>query len=71
MKIAVKIILTAISSLAAVSCSQKKNGNVADDGFYYTIDQFADLKIMRYKVPGWDALSLKQKEYAYHILQLR
>lgn len=67
MKIAVKIILTAISSLAAVSCSQTKNGNVADDGFNYTIDQFADLKIMRYKVPGWDALSLKQKEYAYHL----
>ena len=67
MKIAVKIILTAISSLAAVSCSQTKNGNVADDGFNYTIDQFADLKIMRYKVPGWDALSLRQKEYAYHL----
>ena len=67
MKIAVKIILTALSSLAAVSCSQTKNGNVADDGFNYTIDQFADLKIMRYKVPGWDALSLKQKEYAYHL----
>lgn len=67
MKIAVKIILTAISSLAAVSCSQTRNGNVADDGFNYTIDQFADLKIMRYKVPGWDALSLRQKEYAYHL----
>ena len=67
MKIAVKIILTAISSLAAVSCSQTKSGNVADDGFNYTIDQFADLKIMRYKVPGWDALSLRQKEYAYHL----
>lgn len=67
MKIAVKIILTAVSSFAAVSCSQTKNGNVADDGFNYTIDQFADLKIMRYKVPGWDALSLRQKEYAYHL----
>lgn len=67
MKIAVKIILTAVSSFAAVSCSQTKNGNVADDGFNYTIDQFADLKIMRYKVPGWDALSQRQKEYAYHL----
>lgn len=67
MKIAVKIILTAVSSFAAASCSQTKNGNVADDGFNYTIDQFADLKIMRYKVPGWDALSLRQKEYAYHL----
>lgn len=59
--------MTAVSSFAAVSCSQTKNGNVADDGFNYTIDQFADLKIMRYKVPGWDALSLRQKEYAYHL----
>ena len=67
MKIAVKIILTAVSSFAAASCSQTKNGNVADDGFNYTIDQFADLKVMRYKVPGWDALSLRQKEYAYHL----
>ena len=31
------------------------------------IDEFADIKIMRFEVPGWDALSLRQKEYAFHL----
>jgi len=35
--------------------------------FKYTIDSFADVKVMRYRVPGWDGLTLRQKEYAYHL----
>lgn len=35
--------------------------------FKYLIDEFADLKIMKYQIPGWDALTLQQKEYAYHL----
>ncbi len=31
------------------------------------IDEFADIKIMRFEVPGWDSLSLRQKEYAFHL----
>ena len=31
------------------------------------IDEFADIKIMRFEVPGWDALTLRQKEYAFHL----
>lgn len=47
----------------AVSCADK-----ADEGdFKYLIDEFADLKVMRYKVPGWDELTLQQKEYVYHL----
>ena len=38
-------------------------------GFKYTVDQFADVKIIRYQVPGWDELSLQQKEYAYHLAE--
>ncbi|MBR6863658.1 MAG: dihydrofolate reductase [Bacteroidales bacterium] len=45
------------------ACSEKK----AEQPFRYTVDSFADLKVMRYQVPGWDSLSLKQKEYAYHL----
>ncbi|MCM1042422.1 MAG: dipeptidyl peptidase 3 [Bacteroides sp.] len=33
--------------------------------FRYTIDRFADLKVMRYRVPGWEELSLPQKELLY------
>ena len=47
----------------AVSCADK-----ADEGdIKYLIDEFADLKVMRYKVPGWDELTLQQKEYVYHL----
>ncbi|MBR4826926.1 MAG: dihydrofolate reductase [Bacteroidales bacterium] len=35
--------------------------------FRYTVDQFADVKIIRYQIPGWESLSLQQKEYAYHL----
>src|SRR5690606_27389245 len=31
------------------------------------VDQFADLEILRYHVPGWEALSLQQKELAYYL----
>ena len=51
---------------ALVSCGDK----AADKGeFKYLIDEFADLKIMRYQVPGWDELSLQQKEYVYHLAE--
>ncbi len=33
--------------------------------FKYLVDEFADLKIMRYRIPEWDTLSLRQKEYIH------
>ena len=35
--------------------------------FKYIVDEFADLQILRYKIPGWDSLSLNQKTYIYHL----
>ena len=64
MKLFTKMLTSAGLAAALMSCSDK----AADNGdFKYLIDEFADLKIMRYKVPGWDALSLQQKEYVYHL----
>jgi len=37
--------------------------------FKYQVDQFADLKVLRYQVPGFDSLSLKQKELVYYLSQ--
>ena len=66
MKNIVKMCIFALTAaLAASSCGDKKN----DDGFRYLLDEFADLKVMRYKVPGWEDLSLRQKEYAYHLAE--
>ena len=64
MKAIVKMFTFAGLAAAFVSCSDKAAQN---EGFRYLMDEFADLKIMRYQVPGWDALSLQQKEYVYHL----
>lgn len=42
-------------------CGEKKGD------FRYLVDEFADIKIIRYQIPGWDSLTLQQKEYAYHL----
>ena len=60
-----KSMLMAMGStvLLATGCA----GNSGKEEFKYLIDEFADIKIMRYQVPGWDELSLQQKEYVYHL----
>ncbi|MBO8453098.1 MAG: dihydrofolate reductase [Bacteroidetes bacterium] len=63
-----KMICMAGIAASAVSCAG--GGSKSQDGtdnFRYLIDEFADLKIMKYQVPGWDDLSLQQKEYVYHL----
>ena len=62
MKLITKIMLIASTAAALAGCSNPKEGE-----FRYTIDTFADLKVMRYQIPGWENLTLQQKEYAYHL----
>ena len=38
------------------------------EAFEYVSEQFADLRILRYEVPGFDQLSLQQKELLYYLL---
>ena len=59
------MITAAGMAAALVSCSDK----AAEKDFKYLMDEFADLKIMRYQVPGWDELTLQQKEYVYHLAE--
>ena len=66
MKLITKMITIAGLAAALVSCSDKTAKN-AD--FKYLVDEFADLKVMRYQVPGWNELSLQQKQYVYHLAE--
>ena len=54
--------------IAGASCSQAEK-KTEEAGFRYLIDEFADLKVMRYRIPGWEELSLRQKEYVYHLAE--
>lgn len=57
------------------SCQQKQpepkaeQAQVQTDQFEYLSEQFADIKILRYQVPGFDQLSLDQKKYVYYLTQ--
>ena len=66
MNIGIKMILSIGAAAALCSCGQGEK-KTQDNEFHYLLDEFADLKVIRFKVPGWDALSLRQKEYAYHL----
>ena len=66
MKSGIKMILTIGAAAALCSCSQGEK-KTQDNDFHYLLDEFADLKVIRFRVPGWDNLSLRQKEYAYHL----
>ncbi len=37
--------------------------------FDYLVEQFADIKILRYQIPGWDKLSLKEQKLVYYLTQ--
>lgn len=60
------MILTIGAAAALCSCSQGEK-KTQDTDFHYLLDEFADLKVIRFRVPGWGNLSLRQKEYAYHL----
>lgn len=40
-----------------------------EETFHYTVEQFADLQILRYRVPGFEQLSLRQKMLVYYLSQ--
>ncbi|WP_353777812.1 dihydrofolate reductase [Winogradskyella sp. 3972H.M.0a.05] len=37
--------------------------------FDYNVEQFADLKILRYQINGWDKLTLKEQKLVYYLTQ--
>jgi dipeptidyl-peptidase-3 len=66
------LILGVVISLMTLNCSDKKEDYYmpeSEDSFEYKVDQFADLAILRYQIPGWEELTLKEKELVYYLTQ--
>lgn len=54
----------------APSAATEKGASEPDaSGFVWQTEQFADLKMIRYQVPGWDQLSPKQRALVYCLNQ--
>lgn len=52
------------------ACSSDKQESKTDsetESFKYLVDEFADIKVMRYQIPNWDDLTLQQKAYVYYL----
>jgi dipeptidyl-peptidase-3 len=67
-----KTLATLFMTALVVSCHtnrQENENKPQDDSFKYFVEQFADLKIMRYRVPGFDSLTLNQKKLIYYLSQ--
>lgn len=63
-----KIITASAMSLLLLgaSCSGKTKAP-AEEEFDYTVDRFADIEVLRYKVPGFEDLTLNQKLLIYYL----
>jgi dipeptidyl-peptidase-3 len=75
-----KIILgLTIASALIVSCAKTNENDKltvntevtksAITDFDYTVEQFADIKVLRYQIHGFDALTLKEQKLVYYLTQ--
>ena len=52
------------TAIALASCSQSPKGEAP-----WIVDRFDDIKVIRYEVPGFDELSLEEKELVYYLAE--
>ncbi|ARV15270.1 dipeptidyl-peptidase 3 family protein [Polaribacter sp. SA4-12] len=68
----IKQIIYAFSfAILLASCSSEKKDEkvkVATE-FNHFVEQFADIKVLRYKIPGFEELTLKEKKLVYYLTQ--
>lgn len=61
-----KFIPSAMIALSITSCNTPEKQN---EDFNYNVDRFADIEVLRYKVPEFDSLSVKQKALVYYLTE--
>lgn len=66
----------AIFGFLFVSCDDAKKeepkeetAEVNTDDFNYQVEQVADLKLLRYQIPSWEDLTLKEQKLVYYLTQ--
>lgn len=58
------IVGAAVAILSLTAMSTEKN-----EKFNYVVDRFADIEVLRYKVPDFEKLTLNQKKLVYHLTE--
>jgi len=57
-----------LSSCNSTTEKMEESGHATED-FQWQVDRFADVKVLRYQIPSWEALKPQQRIYAYHLTQ--
>ena len=70
------LLLIALMMGLFISCAdaqkeeaKPETAEVKTDNFEYVVDQFADLRVLRYEIPGWEDLSLDEQKLVYYLTQ--
>lgn len=58
-----------MAALAISSCASKGANEVKTDDFDYTVDRFADIEVLRYKVPDFEQLTPQQRILIYYLTE--
>lgn len=55
-----------MATISTIFCSNPMaQQNTETKEFKYILDEFADCKVMRYQLPDWDSLTLREKQYIF------
>lgn len=58
----------ALGSSMLFACNNpEEKTEAATDDFKVVADEFADIQVLRYRIPGFDSLTLQQKELLYYL----
>lgn len=61
--------IMASSALALAISANAMASTKQENTFNYVVERFADIEVLRYKVPGFEELSLNQKKLVYYLSQ--
>ena len=64
-----QLISVMVAASLLTACGGAPKTTAKAEKFDYTVEQFADLQILRYRVPEFENLSLKQKELVYYLTE--
>lgn len=64
-----KGVLICAALLLTAGCGRQNDDKMDVQDFKWQIDRFDDVKVLRYQVPDFDSLSLRQKKLVYYLSQ--
>lgn len=69
----ITVLLTAVLISFGISAQNADNsvqtGDSGNKDFIWKVDQFADISVIRYQLPGWDNLTLQQQKLVYYLTE--